>query len=77
MFITIQYKCIKFKLTFCSQIIHVLYFRSPPSVRVEPESQTVMQGMSAELRCISTGDPEPVLRWTKVRERIPENVMVI
>ena len=40
----------------------------PPTVRIEPDMQTIGQGKSTELRCIATGDPTPKVSWTKVGE---------
>lgn len=42
--------------------------RGPPSVRIEPEEQTIGQGSSTEIRCIGFGDPLPALSWSKVGE---------
>ncbi|GFR30669.1 pikachurin, partial [Trichonephila clavata] len=41
---------------------------SPPTARVEPERQTIMQGSSGELRCIVGGIPRPTVSWSKVKE---------
>ncbi|XP_075211994.1 terribly reduced optic lobes isoform X4 [Lycorma delicatula] len=57
-------------------IVSIQPYRSPPSVRLEPESQTVTQGMTAELRCVVTGDSTSDVRWSKLRERLPENAVI-
>ncbi|RWS16137.1 basement membrane-specific heparan sulfate proteoglycan core protein-like protein [Dinothrombium tinctorium] len=40
--------------------------RIPPSVKVEPERQTVIEGGNAELRCIVKGNPSPIVTWSRV-----------
>ncbi|GFQ77560.1 basement membrane-specific heparan sulfate proteoglycan core protein, partial [Trichonephila clavata] len=57
--------------------------RSPPTARVEPERQTIMQGSSGELRCIVGGIPRPTVSWSKVgadlsnRHRVKEDNLYI
>lgn len=51
-------------------------YRTPPTVQIEPERQTVPQGTVGELRCIATGDPTPIIRWSKAGEDLPSNVYV-
>jgi len=41
---------------------------SPPTVRIEPERQTIGQGKSTELKCLATGNPPPKVTWTKAGE---------
>lgn len=41
-------------------------YRLPPSVRIEPERQVIVQGEIGELRCIASGTPGPVVTWSKV-----------
>lgn len=50
--------------------------RNPPSLRVEPDKQTVPQGTLAELRCLSTSDPNVQVQWHKVNENLSQNVQV-
>nr|QYB17310.1 heparan sulfate proteoglycan [Laodelphax striatellus] len=52
---------------------------APPKVMIEPESQTILQGMSGEIRCLASGDPPPNVKWTKQQERdyFPPNVQVV
>lgn len=50
--------------------------RNPPSVRIEPERQTVPQGSLAEIRCVSTADANLQVQWTKVNENLTSNVQV-
>ncbi|KAG8239776.1 hypothetical protein J437_LFUL019414, partial [Ladona fulva] len=52
-------------------------FRSPPTVHIEPDRQTLPQGTSAELRCIAAGDPTPSIRWSKAGEEFSSNVQII
>lgn len=40
----------------------------PPTVRIEPDEQTIGQGSSTEVRCIASGSPQPSIEWTKVGE---------
>ena len=48
----------------------------PPTVRIEPDRQTISQGSDAELRCLAVGDPSPTVRWTKVGEEFGQNILV-
>ncbi|XP_034241184.1 basement membrane-specific heparan sulfate proteoglycan core protein-like isoform X2 [Thrips palmi] len=41
--------------------------RGPPTARIEPERQTVSQGTTAELRCLTSVDSSSV-QWSKVGE---------
>lgn len=50
--------------------------RGPPTVRIEPDRQTISQGTSAELRCLANGDPSPSVRWSKVGEDFSSSVSV-
>ena len=54
----------------------VLSYNAPPTVRIEPDRQTISQGTSAELRCLAVGEPPPSIRWTKVGEDFSNNVLV-
>ncbi|XP_065579048.1 basement membrane-specific heparan sulfate proteoglycan core protein-like isoform X5 [Artemia franciscana] len=56
--------------------ITVLAHRGPPTVRLEPEKQTVSQGTACEIRCFATGDPTPTIRWSKVNEEISPNIQI-
>jgi len=49
----------------------------PPTVRIEPEMQTIGQGKSTELRCIATGNPPPKVTWTKVGEDLTSPSLVV
>jgi hypothetical protein len=48
----------------------------PPTVRIEPETQTISQGTVGELRCTATGDPTPTVRWSKLNEELGSNIQV-
>ncbi|KAJ1522549.1 hypothetical protein ONE63_001735 [Megalurothrips usitatus] len=39
----------------------------PPTAQIEPERQTVSQGTTAELRCLTSADPSAI-RWSKAGE---------
>jgi hypothetical protein len=43
-------------------------------VRIEPETQTISQGAIGELRCTATGDPAPIIRWSKLNEELGSNI---
>ena len=47
-----------------------------PAVRIEPDRQVIDQGTSAELRCIATGVPRPVVTWTKVGDELSRSVRI-
>ena len=49
---------------------------SIPTVRIEPDRQTVNQGSSAEVRCIAYGDPAPMITWSKVNEEFSSRISV-
>ncbi|XP_021927336.1 basement membrane-specific heparan sulfate proteoglycan core protein isoform X6 [Zootermopsis nevadensis] len=51
--------------------------RVPPTVRIEPETQTISQGTVGELRCTATGDPTPSIRWSKLNEELGGNVQAV
>ncbi|XP_076452135.1 basement membrane-specific heparan sulfate proteoglycan core protein-like isoform X4 [Babylonia areolata] len=44
-----------------------------PTVRIEPERQTVSQGSTGTLRCIATGNPRPTIRWSRARAELTAN----
>lgn len=49
-----------------------------PTVRVEPEKQTIIQGQSGELRCIASGVPTPTITWQKIgNELAPVKHLVV
>nr|CAD7571475.1 unnamed protein product [Timema californicum] len=50
--------------------VTIVSYRGPPTVRIEPDRQTISQGTRAELRCQASGDPAPQVRWTKVGEEL-------
>lgn len=47
-----------------------------PTVRVQPERQTISQGNNVELRCLTSGEPRPVITWSKVNENIGPGVTI-
>ncbi|PNF14537.1 hypothetical protein B7P43_G15031, partial [Cryptotermes secundus] len=51
--------------------------QAPPTVRIEPETQTISQGAIGELRCTATGDPAPTIRWSKLNEELGSNIQAI
>lgn len=48
----------------------VLSQSSPPTVNVEPIRQTIVQGQTGELRCVTTGVPKPTISWQKVEDQL-------
>lgn len=44
----------------------VLNASAPPTVSVEPIKQTIVQGQTGELRCVTTGSPKPSVAWQKI-----------
>ncbi|XP_069692113.1 basement membrane-specific heparan sulfate proteoglycan core protein isoform X26 [Periplaneta americana] len=54
--------------------VTIVSSRAPPTVRIEPETQTISQGTLGELRCIASGDPTPIIRWSKSNEELANNV---
>jgi len=49
----------------------------PPTVRIEPDMQTIGKGKSTELKCIATGNPTPKVSWTKVGEDLSSPSLVV
>ena len=45
-------------------------YLAPPTVRIEPEMQTIGQGEDAELLCVASGEPAPSISWQKVSQSI-------
>ena len=44
----------------------VLYFVvEPPTVTIDPEQLSAVEGTSATLRCIANGMPAPIVRWSR------------
>nr|CAD7589934.1 unnamed protein product [Timema genevievae] len=56
--------------------VTIVSYRGPPTVRIEPDRQTISQGTRAELRCQASGDPAPQVRWTKVGEELSSLIQV-
>lgn len=47
-----------------------------PTVRVDPERQTVGTGQTTTIRCIVTGNPQPVITWSKQSGELDDNFQV-
>ncbi|KAL1116702.1 hypothetical protein AAG570_005174 [Ranatra chinensis] len=65
------------KLGEVSVMVDVQVYRRPPTVKLEPEGQTVAQGSRAELRCMVTGTSpgdRPRIRWIKANDQMPSYV---
>lgn len=45
----------------------------PPSFSESPEDQTVVEGTTISFRCVSVGNPVPVITWSKENEPLPNN----
>ncbi|XP_029051246.2 basement membrane-specific heparan sulfate proteoglycan core protein isoform X2 [Osmia bicornis bicornis] len=58
--------------------ITVVPRRSPPSIKVRPEKQTVPQGSVAEVHCVTSGEPGLQVKWSKYHhERLSSNVQQV
>ena len=40
--------------------------RAIPTAKIEPERQTIVQGQSGQLKCITSGNPVPTISWQKI-----------
>ncbi|XP_060879809.1 basement membrane-specific heparan sulfate proteoglycan core protein isoform X8 [Metopolophium dirhodum] len=56
--------------------VNIVQRRNPPSLRIEPDKQIVPQGTLAELRCLSTTDPNLQVQWFKINENLTPNVQI-
>ncbi|XP_066985998.1 basement membrane-specific heparan sulfate proteoglycan core protein [Macrobrachium rosenbergii] len=56
--------------------ITVTEYVNLPSVSIQPDRQTINQGTNAELRCIATGTPAPIITWSKANEELGPRVTV-
>ncbi|CAB3365823.1 Hypothetical predicted protein [Cloeon dipterum] len=56
--------------------VTIVNYGSPPSVRIEPERQTIVQGTSGELRCIASGEPTPTVTWSKINDDMSRSVQI-
>ncbi|XP_050052982.1 basement membrane-specific heparan sulfate proteoglycan core protein-like isoform X1 [Aphis gossypii] len=56
--------------------VNIVQRRNPPSLRIEPDRQIVPQGTLAELRCLSTTDPNLQVQWFKINENLTPNVQI-
>src|SRR5699024_11031865 len=50
----------------------VLNQSAPPSVKVKPIKQTIVQGQTGELRCVTTGSPKPFISWQKIGDQLDQ-----
>ncbi|XP_063241894.1 basement membrane-specific heparan sulfate proteoglycan core protein isoform X7 [Bacillus rossius redtenbacheri] len=58
--------------------VTIVPYGRPPTVRIEPERQTIPQGTTGELRCAASGDPTPQVQWAKAgSDRLGFNIQVI
>ncbi|KAI4497448.1 hypothetical protein M0802_007459 [Mischocyttarus mexicanus] len=46
----------------------------PTTVRVEPETQTISQGKSTEIRCVTSGEPGLQVKWSKFSEPMSSHI---
>ncbi|TGZ46957.1 Basement membrane-specific heparan sulfate proteoglycan core protein [Temnothorax longispinosus] len=51
--------------------------REPPTVKVRPERQEVSQGTTAEVRCITSGEPGLQVKWSKYTETMSNRVQQV
>lgn len=63
--------------TSTSARITIIPRRDPPTVKVRPERQEVSQGMVAEVRCITSGEPGVQVKWSKYTETMSSRVQQV
>ncbi|XP_017794098.1 PREDICTED: basement membrane-specific heparan sulfate proteoglycan core protein isoform X2 [Habropoda laboriosa] len=51
--------------------------RPPPTIITQPEKQTVPQGSTAEVRCVTSGESAPEISWNKYPGEMSPNVQQI
>lgn len=51
--------------------------REPPTVKAKPERQEVSQGMVAEVRCVTSGEPGLEVKWSKHMEAMSSRVQQV
>lgn len=54
--------------------ITIIPRRDPPIIKVRPERQEVSQGTTAEVRCITNGEPNVQVKWSKYTETMSSRV---
>ncbi|XP_071582358.1 basement membrane-specific heparan sulfate proteoglycan core protein isoform X12 [Temnothorax nylanderi] len=57
--------------------ITIVLRREPPTVKVRPERQEVSQGTTAEVRCITSGEPGLQVKWSKYTETMSPRVQQV
>ncbi|XP_035741559.1 basement membrane-specific heparan sulfate proteoglycan core protein-like isoform X33 [Vespa mandarinia] len=57
--------------------ITIIPRRDPPTVKVKPERQTISQGTSTEIRCVTSGEPGLQVKWSKLSETMNSNVQQV
>ena len=50
---------------------------SVPVVKVGPASLKVIEGEEAVFNCIASGEPEPNIRWSRLRGSFPESSVAV
>ncbi|XP_070153239.1 basement membrane-specific heparan sulfate proteoglycan core protein isoform X5 [Polyergus mexicanus] len=63
--------------TSTSARITIIPRRDPPTVKVRPERQEVSQGTIAEVRCITSGEPDVHVKWSKYTETMSSRVQQV
>lgn len=56
--------------------IQIISNYNVPTVRIEPDRQTVSQGGEAEVRCIASGTPYPSISWSMVNGQLGRGVTI-
>lgn len=57
--------------------ITIVPHREPPTIKVRPERQEVSQGTVAEVRCITSGEPDVQVKWSKYTETMSPRVQQV
>ncbi|XP_067214275.1 basement membrane-specific heparan sulfate proteoglycan core protein isoform X33 [Linepithema humile] len=63
--------------TSTSARITIIPRRDPPVIRVRPERQEVSQGTIAEVQCITGGEPNVQVKWSKYTETMSSRVQQV
>lgn len=56
------------------EITHTVSIRAPPKITKEPKNglERVKKGATVTIRCVASGEPAPVVKWTRIGKRLPD-----